>query len=81
MSNTILERIHQVIGNLVRNFNIQQTYVDKNNHWMGILAAAAFGICFINNRQKRYSPGKLTFGSDMILRMKHRVDWELIFYQ
>ena len=30
-SNTVLERIHQVIGNLVRNFNIStQIYVDKN---------------------------------------------------
>ena len=30
MSNTILERIHQVLGNLVRTFNIQQTYIDEN---------------------------------------------------
>ena len=44
MSNKILERIQQVLGNLVRNFNIQQTYVDKNDPWTGILAAAAFAI-------------------------------------
>ena len=28
MPNAILERIYQILGNLVRTFNIQQTYVD-----------------------------------------------------
>ena len=30
-SNAVLEQIHQVLVNLVRNFNISQTYVDKND--------------------------------------------------
>ena len=38
--NAILERIHQVIGNLVRTFNITKTYVGKDDPWLGILAAA-----------------------------------------
>ena len=50
MYNVILEHIHQVIGNLVQTFNIQQTYVDKNDSWTGILAAAAFAICPATNR-------------------------------
>ena len=45
MSNAVLERIHQVLGNLVQTFNIpNQTYVDENDLWKGILAAAAFEI-------------------------------------
>ena len=44
MTNAILEPIHQVLVNLVQTFNIQQTYVDKNDPWTGILAAAAFAI-------------------------------------
>ena len=78
MSNAILERIHQVLGNLVRNFNIQQTYVGKNNPWTGILTAAAFEICSTTNWQKSYSPGQLVFVCDMIIQVKHRVHWELI---
>ena len=43
MSNAVLERIRQVIGNLVQYFNIStQTYVDVNDPWTGILAASAF---------------------------------------
>ena len=31
ISDAILERIHQVLGNLVRTFIITQTYVDKDD--------------------------------------------------
>ena len=81
MSNVILVRIHQVIGNLMRTFNVQQTYVDKNDPWAGILAAAAFAICSTTIRKKGYSPGQLIFGRDMILPIKNRVDWELLCQQ
>ena len=43
-SNAILERIHQVIGNLVRTYNIKQTNVDKDYPCSGILAVEAFAI-------------------------------------
>ena len=78
MSNAILERISQVLGNLVQIFNIQQTYFDENDPRMGILAAAALEICSTTSRQTFYSPGQLIFVRDMILLIKYRVDWELI---
>ena len=81
ISNAILEQIHQVIGNLVRTFNIQQTYVEKNDPWKEILAAAEFEIFSTTNAKKCYSPVQLIFGCDMILPIKHRVDWELICQQ
>ena len=60
-SNDILERIQQVLGNLVRTFNIQQKYVDKNDPWTGILDAAAFEIRSTTSGQKGYSPVQLIF--------------------
>ena len=36
-SNAILEHIRQVMVNLVRYFNIKETYVDKDDPWLGIL--------------------------------------------
>ena len=41
-ANAIIERIQQVLGNLVRTYNIQETYVDDADPWMVILLAAAF---------------------------------------
>ena len=76
MSNAVLERVHQVLGNLVQNFNIStQTYVDKNNPWTGILAAAEFAIFSTTNRQKGYSTVQLIFDCDMILSIKDMVYW------
>ena len=78
MSNAILERIHQVLGNTVSTFNVQKNYFDKNDPWRGILAAAAISIRSTTSGQKGYSPVQLIFFCDMILLIKHRVDWELI---
>ena len=62
----------------MQTFNIQQTYVEKNDPLSGILYAAASAILSTTNRKKVYSPGELIFGRDMILPIKHTVDWELI---
>ena len=43
------------------------------------MAAAAFAILSTTSRQKGYSPGQLVFGRDIILPIKHRVDWDLIY--
>ena len=53
MSNAVLESIHQVLGNLLQNITIsKQTYVEKNELWTGILAAATFSILSTIDRQK-----------------------------
>ena len=65
----------------MQTFNITQTYSDKNDPWTGILAAAAFPIRSTTNRLKGYSPGQLLFGHDMILPIKHKLDWVLIRQQ
>ena len=81
MSNVILERINQVLVNLVRTCNIYQTYVDKDDSWLGILSAAAFTIISTKTRLKGYSPGQLVLVHDMVLLIKHTVDWKLIVQQ
>ena len=75
MSNISLERIHQVLRNLGRNFNIYQTYVDKYYPWTDILSAAEFAISSKNNRVKGYSLGQLVFGRDIIIPIKREVYW------
>ena len=67
MSNTVLERIHRVIGNLVQTCNITHQYVDKDEPWLGILASAAFAILSTTNRLKGYILVQLRFFCDIIL--------------
>ena len=66
-SNAILKRIHQVLVNIVGTFNIKETYIDKYDPRLGILATAEFAIFSTSNRLKLYSPGQLVFGRDMII--------------
>ena len=73
MSNAILERIHHVIGNLVRTCNITHHYIEKDDPWLRILYSAAFLISSTTNNLRVYSPGQLVFGRDMILPIKHAV--------
>ena len=43
-ANAIVERVHQVLGNMVRTFELENTYLDENDPWKGILSATAFAI-------------------------------------
>jgi transposase InsO family protein len=40
-ANVIVERVHQVIGNIIRTFELQNNYLDDNDPWKGILSATA----------------------------------------
>ena len=42
--NSILEKIHQFIANLVRTVDVQNKYLDKDDPWLGILAVTYFAI-------------------------------------
>ena len=77
-ANAILERIHQVIGNMVRTYNLQEIYLDEDNPWGGILSAVAFAVRSTYHTTLHATPGQLVFGRDMILNIKHIADWKAI---
>ena len=78
MSNAVLERIHEGLGNLVRTFNISKNYVDKDDPWLGILSAAAFAIRSTTNIQNVYTMVLLIFFQNIILQIEYTVYWELL---
>jgi hypothetical protein len=40
----IVERVHQVIGNIIRTFELESNYLDEDDPWKGILSATAFAV-------------------------------------
>ena len=76
-ANAIIERIHQVLGNLIHSFNLHDTYVDDADPWMEFLAAAALSVRATYHQTKK-SPGQLVFGRYMILPINHIAKWRLI---
>ena len=71
----MLERINAVLGNLVWKYNTEYTYIDEDDLWSVVLAAAALPDFSTANILKGYSMGKLVFRRDIILLIKHEVDW------
>ena len=67
--NAIVERIHQVIGNMVRTFRLETTL--ENDPWKGILSATAFAVRSMFHTTLKKSPGQLVFGRDMILNIQY----------
>ena len=77
-ANAIVERVHQVIGNIIRTFELEKNYLDEEDPWKGILSATAFAVRSTYHTTLQSTPGQLVFGRDMILNIKHEANWEFI---
>jgi hypothetical protein len=77
-ANSIVERVHQVIGNIIRTFELQDNYLDEDDPWKGILSATAFAIRSTYHTTLQKTPGQLVFGRDMIFNVEHAANWEYI---
>ena len=71
--------MHQMLRNLIRSFELQDNpYLDSDDPWSGILAAALFAMCSMYHTTLRMMPGQLVFGRDMILNTQYLADWTAI---
>jgi hypothetical protein len=77
-ANSILERIHQTIGNMVRTFQINKADLDENDPWSGILAAVMFATRATYHTTTQATPTQLVFGRDAILNTKFEANWRYI---
>jgi transposase InsO family protein len=77
-ANAIVERVHQVIGNIIQTFELENNYLDANDPWKGILSATAFAVQSTYHTTLQNTPGQLVFGRDMILNVKHEANWEYV---
>src|SRR5207253_500570 len=77
-ANAIVERIHQVIGNIIRTFDLESNYLDDDNPWRGILAATAFAVRSTYHTTLKKMPEQPIFSHDMIFNTQHVANWEYI---
>ena len=75
-SNSIIEGIHQTIGNIIQTFDVSN--IVNNDPWSGILAATTFAVHGTYLTAVQASPVQLVFGQDTLLNIKHVADWEHI---
>ena len=77
-SNGIVERVHQVLTNCLRTYELDGKELNERDPWGPFLAAAAFAIRSTYHTTLHASPGQLVFGRDMILPIQFKADWAVI---
>ncbi len=80
-SNGIIERVHQVLNDCLRTFELEKRDLDEKDPWTPFLTAAAYAIRSTYHTTLQATPGQLVFGRDMILPIKFRADWARIRHQ
>ena len=78
-ANAMVQRVHQMLGNLFKSFKLQEnSYLNSDDLWSGILAAAAFAVHSMYHTTLHAMPGQLIIGRDMILNMQYLADSTVI---
>jgi len=74
-SNGIIERVHQVLGDALHTFELEEQDLDETDPWTPFLAATAFAIRSTCHTTLGATPAQLVFQRDMILPTKFQADW------
>ena len=77
-ANSIIERIHQTIGNMILTHQVGSDNISKDDPWSGILAATMFATRATYHTITQATPAQLVFGRDAILNIKFEVNWKTI---
>ena len=66
---------------MIRSMQLNGVQLLPDNPWGGVLSATAFAVRSTVHSTTGATPGRLVFGRDMMLNIKHRANWKLIKYQ
>eukprot|EP00957_Ditylum_brightwellii_P208453 15357515-Ditylum_brightwellii.AAC.1 len=70
-ANSIIERIHLTVGNMIRPFEVHGTSIVEKDPWTGILSAVRFATRVTVHTTMQATPMQLVFGRYAILNVKH----------
>ena len=79
-SNSILERIHQILGDCLTTFELEELNIneDEEDPFKDYLTMASYAIRCTFHKTHGYSPGQLVFGRDMFMPIETTIDWNSI---
>jgi len=79
-SNSVLERIHQVLGDGLRVFDLENKQIDPNEDdpFQEYLSAVSYAIRSGYHQMHGYFPTQMVYGRDMFIDATAEVDWEAI---
>eukprot|EP00957_Ditylum_brightwellii_P211803 15366617-Ditylum_brightwellii.AAC.1 len=74
-ANSIIEKIHQTIGKMIRSFKVHSTDIYDKKPWTGILSAVRCVTRATVHTTMQATPMQLVFGRDNILNVKYEAYW------
>ena len=77
-ANSILERVHQTIGNILHTFQVNNHKLEQDGPWSRILSAVIFAMQSTVHTTTQATPMQLVFGRDAILNLMFDANWQLI---
>ena len=77
-ANGIIERVHQVLNDMLRTFELENQQLDSREPWTRFLSASAFAIRSTFHTTLGATPGQLVYSRDMLLPIKFNYDWASI---
>ena len=73
-SNSIVKRVHQTIGNLIRTMEVYGQDLDQEEPFKGVVSATCFAIRSTAHTTTQYTPMQLVFDHDVILNIAHEAN-------
>lgn len=78
-ANSIVERVHQTVGNMIRTFEVYDNdTLDDDDPWSGILAAVMNAVRCTYHTTTQATPMQLVFGRDFSVNTDFVADWDYI---
>ena len=77
-ANSIIERVHQVLHNMIRTLNIKDAEDLGPYGWTGVLSAVRQAMRSTVHTTTRATPTQLVFGRDAILNVSFEANWQYI---
>jgi hypothetical protein len=75
-ANSIIEKIHQAMGDMLRAIELQERYFVQDGPWDELLLACAFGIMSTFHTTLQPFPGQLVSERDMIHDIRFQANWD-----
>jgi len=77
-ANSMIERIHQTMGNMIRTFELHNDPEITDEALSGLISAVAFALRATHHTTLNASPMQAVFGRDAIMNVKFQADWKYI---
>jgi hypothetical protein len=77
-ANSIIERIHNVVNDMLRSFDLEKENLEEDNPFDYFLQSTAWAIRSTYHTTLKATPCELEFGRDMIHNITFKADWNRI---